>query len=285
MTYSDQWKALSSRICGLMRAGQLHADYLLIQSSDAYGRGKRLREQAEDVLAVIESFRDSFQHSLPPAALASIDKFVTNTGGLIRDTSGGTQANQERVWAALVLLGAFETEMSFILSDVQEAIRARSERAFSHLQRLIVADSAFREKWQTAFEEGDVACEKLGAVQLLQHGIWAFKVDAAGARTDLVFQEPAGKLIEEQRYVDGFVLTEWKKATTESHAEQQFDQARSQAQRYAQDVLAGSELTAYRYAVAVSRQRVSVPDDVYEGGVVYRHINIAVDPRTPSQGD
>ncbi len=47
MTYRDQWKALSSRIRGLMQAGQLHADYLAIQSSDSFGRGKRLREHAE----------------------------------------------------------------------------------------------------------------------------------------------------------------------------------------------------------------------------------------------
>jgi hypothetical protein len=28
MNYADQWKALSSRIRGLMQAGQLHAQYL-----------------------------------------------------------------------------------------------------------------------------------------------------------------------------------------------------------------------------------------------------------------
>ena len=160
--------------------------------------------------------------------------------------------------------------MSFILSDIQQSIRARSERAFSHLQRLIVVDQDFREKWKAAFEVGEVACEKLGAVHLLQHGIWAFKVDAAGARTDLVFQEPAGNLTDEQRYVEGFVLTEWKKAPREDDAERKFAEARSQAQRYAQGALAGSELTDYRYVVVVSRQQVTVPDDLTEAGIVYQ---------------
>jgi hypothetical protein len=191
MTYADQWHALSARIHGLMRAAQLHAQYLGVRSSDTYARGKRLREQCESVLSALLTFRDCFRTSLPPAARISIDEFETRTGTLIRDTTGTPDSLQERVWAALVLLGAFETEMSFFLSDVQESIRTRSERAFSHLQRSIVADPGFREKWQTAYNEGEVACEKLGAVHLLLHGIFAFKIDAAGARTDLVFQEPA----------------------------------------------------------------------------------------------
>ncbi len=284
MTYHDQWKALSSRIRGLMQAGQLHAQFLAVRSSDNYGGAKHLRKQSEDVLSALNVFRDRFQHELSSPALASIENLVASIGGVISETSGGPGAKQERVWAVLVRLSAFETEMSFILSDAQETIRTRSERAFSHLQRLIVADPAFRDKWNRAFEEGEVACEKLGAAHLLLHGIWAFKVDAAGARTDLVFQEPAGDLVDEQRYADGIVLTEWKRMNPKDNAEERFDQARSQAQRYAQGVLAGSELTAYRYAVVVSRQQVSVPDDLTEGGVVYRHINVAVDPRTPSRG-
>ena len=283
MTYVDHWKVLSGRIRGLMQAGQLHAHYLSVRSSDSYGRGKRLREQSASVLSAIQSFRGRFHHSLPPAVLTAIDDFVARTGAMIGDTTGPPDAQQERVWAALVLLAAFETEMSFLLSDVQESIRARSERAFAHLQRSIVADVAFREKWQTAYDEGDVACEKLGAVHLLLHGIWAFKVDAAGGRTDLVFQEPAGDLTNAQRYADGFVLTEWKKTSPGDTSGRPFEDARSQARRYAQGVLAGSELTGYRYAIVVSRQQLEVPGDVLEDGTVYRHVNISVDPRTPSK--
>lgn len=283
MTSSDQWKALSSRIRGLMQAAHLHARFLAIGSGDPYGAGKHLREQSDDVLSALIVFRDRFRDELSSTALASIEKHLAKIGDMISDTSGGPGAKKERVWAALVRLSAFETEMSFILSDAQETIRTRSERAFSHLQRLIVADSTFREKWDRAFKEGEVSCEKLGAVHLLLHGIWAFKVNAAGARTDLVFQEPAGDLTDVQRYVDGIVLTEWKKADPDADAAYQFEQARNQAQHYAEGVLAGSELTGYRYAVVVSRRQVSLPDDLRADGVVYRHINIAVEPLTPSR--
>jgi hypothetical protein len=173
--------------------------------------------------------------------------------------------------------------MSFVLSDVQESIRATSERAFSHLQRSIVVDADLRTKWRRAFDEGEVACERLGAVHLLLHGIWAFKVDGAGARTDLVFQEPVQDLSAAQRYADGLVLTEWKKATFDDQALQRFAEARSQAQRYAQGVLGGNELRRYRYAVVVTQQQVEVPADTEQSGVVCRHINIAVEPQTPSR--
>jgi hypothetical protein len=183
----------------------------------------------------------------------------------------------------MVLLAAFEAEMSFLLSDVQEFIRTRSDRALSHLQRLIVVDSIFREKWQAAFDQGEVACEKLGAVHLLQHGIWAFKVNTAGVRTDLVYQEPNLDLMSPQRYADGIVLTEWKKASAAEDARLRFSDARMQARRYAQGALAGIELTGYRYAIVVSRQQVEVPADLREGEVVYRHVNIAVAPHVPSR--
>ena len=283
MTYHDQWKALSSRIRGLMQAGELHARFLNVNSGDPHGVAKRLRVHCEGVLGGLQSFRKDFAHSLPPAVIARIVDFYNQTDALIADTSGAPGLKQERVRAALVLLGAFETELTFLLSDTQEFVRARSERAFSHLQRSIVVDPEFREKWKAAFEDGEIACEKLGAVHLLLHGIWAFKVNAAGARTDLVFQEPVEDLTDEQGYADGIVLTEWKKAPEATDAEESFCKARAQAKLYALGALAGSELTGYRYAVVVSRKQVVVPADVVEDGVIYRHINIVVEPVTPSR--
>lgn len=283
MSYVEQWKALSSRINGLMRAAELHAHYLSVRSSDTYGRAKRLRDQGTSILAALEAFRDRFQHVLPAEALATISRFLGDVTPMIQDTSGTPETRQELVWATLVMLAGFETELSFVLSDTQQHIRARSERAFAHLQRLIVVDQAARAQWQTAFRDGEVACERLGAVHLLLHGIWAFKVNATGERTDLVFQEPTSDLAAEERYADGLVLTEWKTAASGDLAVQRFAEARLQAQRYAAGALRGNELTAYRYAVVISSQHVPVPADLADGTVTYRHVNIAVDPRTPSR--
>jgi len=130
-------------------------------------------------------------------------------------------------------LAVLETEMSFVLADVQEAIRARCERAFLHLQRSLVVDETIRNKWKTAFAAGETECERHGSVHLLLHGIWAFKVNAEGERTDLIFQEPGGALSRANEYADGLVLTEWKKATAQDEAGRRFGEARAQADRYA----------------------------------------------------
>jgi hypothetical protein len=284
MSYIEQWKALSSRIRGLMQAGELHAHYLTVRSSDTYGRAKRLRDQSASILAALTAFRDRVQHVLPTEASDVISRFLGEVSPLIRgDDSSTPDTRQEQVWAALVMLAGFETEISFVLSDTQQHIRARSERAFAHLQRLIVVDQATRARWQAAFKEGEVACEKLGAVHLFLHGIWAFKISATGERTDLVFQEAVSDLSAEERYADGLVLTEWKTASPGDNAGQRFADARSQARRYAQGALAGNELTAYRYAVVVSSPHVLVPADMVEDTLLYRHINIAVDPQSPSR--
>jgi len=284
MTYADQWRALASRIRGLAQAGHLHAQFLAVRSSDAYRRGQWLHEQGESILVAIQAFRAAFAKSLPPAALSAIDRFVAQSGSVLTVKRDGTRDEmQERESAAVVLLAALETEMSFLLSDVQESIRARSERAFVHLQRSLIVDMTLRDRWLTAFEAGEVACEKLGAVHLLLHGIWAFKVDAAGARTDLVFQEPLDPGAGVERSADGLVLTEWKKADNGNDAAQKFKQARFQASRYTQGALAGIELTGSRYLVVVSRVSVSVPADINEGGVVYRHINVPVEADVPSR--
>lgn len=284
MTYQDEWALLSSRILGLTRATQLYGDLLEVGRNDAFSAAKELHNHADGVLLALEDYQDTFRHTLPPKALDSINNAIQKIKSVLSDKSSTREMERERLYAMVVLLGAFQTEMSFLSSDTQQAIRSRAERAFLHLQRLIVVDKEFRAKWEAAFKAGEIHCEKLGAVHLLLHGIFAFKVNAEGARTDLVFQDRTENLAAAQGYVDGFVLTEWKRALSQADAARKFEEARSQAQGYAQGVLAGSELRAWRYAVVVSHEDVDdLPDDLIEGDVVYRHINIAIEPRTPSQ--
>ena len=42
------------------------------------------------------------------------------------------------------------------------------------------------------------------------------------------------------------------------------------------------EIRFMRYLVIVTSDRVHLPSDIESGGVTYRHINIAVDPASPS---
>jgi hypothetical protein len=282
MILSDQWAAISARIRGLADAARLFSQFQGVSRSDSYGGGRSLSEQYLSVYQSLEQFRDGFQPSLPTGVFDTISQFLSRHGSLFTDQSGTRNLRRERAEAALLFLVALELEVSFLLANSAEIIRARSERAFAHLQRLIVADPSIRAVWQSAHADGEVACERLGAAHLLWHGIYAFKVNATGERTDLVFQEPVA-VGELSRYSDGLVLTEWKRSTSPSDVEDRFGEARRQAARYAEGALAGLELASHRYAIVVSREQVFVPADRQEGDISYRHINIAVAPTPPSR--
>lgn len=285
MSYFEEWKALSSRIRGIIESGELHARFLSINSGDAYARSKRLREHCEKALHGLRDFAKLNEGKVPPMVIQTIADFTGKHTTLFTDQSGTNDSIEQRVWAALVMLGGIESEISFLLSDTQDLIRNRSERAFAHLQRSIVADPDVRAKWIRAFNDGEVSCEKLGGAHLLSHGIFAFKAHGEGERTDLVFQDVLTNLSDQQAYADGFVLTEWKKAKDRKDINRQFLAAKDQADRYGagSGVLGGTELAKYRYLVVVSQELGSPVANTTSGNVIHRHINIAVNPGTPSK--
>jgi hypothetical protein len=283
MSYAEHWEALADQIKSLQRAGELYSRFQSYQKEDSYGAGQYLREQCGAIVQSIEQFRKDFDGSLPAEAATRIDYFLgTTLAAAAKDNS----TSQRGARGALVGLAGFEAEITFILSGRQEQIRARSERALLHLQRTLAVDEEVANKWKKALDRNETACERLGSIHLLSHGIFAFKVDALGARTDLVFNEPPEDSLL-ARGVEGLVLTEWKVAKDRPSAVKAFRAARTQAELYKQGPLAGTELTHYRYLIAVSLKGLpsnSVPpNETTASGITYRHINIVVQPDLPSK--
>ena len=86
-----------------------------------------------------------------------------------------------------------------------------------------------------------------------------------------------------KRSSDGLVLTEWKRLGKSGDPSKLFELARKQAELYVGGVLGGMELRKYRYAVLVTQNAVAIPNDHEIGDVIYRHINVVVDPEVPSK--
>jgi hypothetical protein len=279
MTFFDSWKAINAHIEGVEQAAELHSRFLQINSGSPYGADKYLQEQCEAILDQLKSFRSAYSSILPKQALASIDDCFAVGGKHIKDNSGKPDALLLRT--ILVMLSAFRARLSFHLADQGEQIRSRAELAFLHLQRLIAVDEDIRKKWENAFERGEVYCEALGAVHLLWHGIWAFKANAAGARTDLIYNEAPPQAV--QTAAVGLALTEWKLVRASDTSSAKFAEAQQQAERYITGSLAGFELMSHRYLIAVSKEEISPPIDEEKNGVIYRHINTAVTPTIPSK--
>jgi hypothetical protein len=272
VNHLEEWVAIKARIKGLTKAG-LRTD---LQRD---GSWRYFRDQCLDILSILEGFRSTHSEILPPASILSINRILGRKAGL---SQGGQMLESyvQLTRQTLAELGAFESELTYLLSDRQQRIRSITERAFQHLRRLIVADKEVQGKWLGAFEQHEVACEKLGAAHLLWHGIFAFKAHGAGAQTDLILGEPVSDRVA--GYAEGIVLTEWKVAGDEGEAIEKLAQARSQAEMYAGGLLAGIELRSHRYLVVVTRKDTELPPDMVVGGVTYRHVNIPVEPAVVS---
>lgn len=281
MSAIDEWASIAARIRGFISACQLAAT--LREREQAGADAHFLAQQCAEIAEMIRAFQ-GVSDTLPRKGKVALDRFATQHANKIVFVDGHDSKRKDwNVRNAAVMFAAFEAEMSHALGDADARILGISERAFEHLKRSIAADEGVRTRWQTAFKKGEPTCEALGAVHLLGLGIWAFKADGRTGRTDLVYQEPisGGELLA--RAVEGLVLTEWKLAKSTGELRAKTEEARSQTKLYAAGELGGIELRSSRFIVIVTEKAMRVPEDIDEGGITFRHINLPVDPDTPSK--
>lgn len=283
MNWRTEWKAISDRISGLSTAGQLFVKFWGNKTfEDPYGAIKQeLLPQARDTFKSIEQFLEVSKVHLPVTAADCAKRFIESKNNLFLADNPGDYTHLQ---AVLTNLLSFQTEFTYQISDTSAFTKRLVERAFIHLKRSIIADISIKEKWKEAFNHGETSCEKLGATHLLLHGIWAFKASTEGGRTDLILGKPLKNLSEVENTAEAMVLTEWKVVKNQGkELEKKLLKALRQAKKYSSGVLAGFELANYRYLVIVSENDMDMPEDIRENEIIYRYVNIAVDPLLPSK--
>jgi hypothetical protein len=287
MIWQVEWRALSASILSLIEAGSFLVASAQVRSDDPYQARRVLAVQAQDIFGLIDGFRHKYSSQLPRLAQQRLQDFYdrnVNTFYSGDITRGNSDAQFHGLQLYIALLSSFRTEFTYLLSDEKEVMaRSLVDRAFLHLQRSVVADPAFGEKWTNAFDRHETACEKLGAIHLLQFGIYAFKAHAAGEQTDLVLGTKLQITPEIERASEALVLTEWKLVKDEQARDAKIEVAYSQAKSYAAGSLGGFELELHRYLVMVSKDVLEMPDDRQDASVTYHHKNIAVSPGEPSR--
>lgn len=280
-----EWQSIEFRIAGLqstasivLTASGIHTNGLAYEALSNFA----LRPTLVEVLSSLAAFNDAYAADLPTQASEYLK------GGLRRvfevigaDRSRWQQATWQAAFNATAILVGLCVEIASALVDREAVGRRNTERAFEHLQRSIVADENYRERWRSVYKEGETACERLGAVHLLLHGIWAFKAHSEGERTDLVLQDKLA-IGNAERSADTLVLTEWKLAKKRSEVAAKAEDGMRQARIYGSSSLAAIELASVRYIVVVTEEREVMRDDERVGPVTYRFINIAVSPLGPS---
>lgn len=275
-----RWNEIESRIDTLHSSADIYFNAIQTTGEDYFGvSGRHVIPEAREIRELIVSFRRTYSDVLSPGAIGAFDRFIRDS----RDTFQGA-SGINGVAGVAVSLGAIRAGLAYHLKGVDTYGNSITERSFEHLRRSIVVDDGIRTRWISAFKEGEVQCEKLGSVHMLLHGIWAFKVDAKGERTDLVFGDPLSLGAAERTAPSAIVLTEWKVARTSEDAVQQLGTARKQAEHYSTGSLSDLELLNTRYLIVVTERRVEMPADIMLANVRYRHINIAVNPEPPSKG-
>jgi len=283
MSWHREWKAIEESISDLRDICKDVVSAMGVQNSDPFGAKKNvILPMASDIAVRIRTLGQRYSSQLPTTAFERIKDLEKLP--LEMDSSPVMQKHIAATAYFCAELQRFRSDFNYLTSDLEGTAVRLTARAFIHLQRSIVADASVREKWKFALSQHETACEKLGAVHLLQHGIWSFKVDSIGERTDLVLGEALRDQALEEVYLsaEGLVLTEWKTAT-QSNSEQKYQEALVQAERYARGSLAAIELKGYRYLVIVTIDFLNdVPAEFEKDGIIYKYINIAVDPKSPS---
>ena len=175
MNWYHEWQALSARIQGLLDAGVFFYSALQHSSADDQSvRKKILLRDAQQIFSSLNDYLQSYRSAFPERALASLERFLNQKE--IKEFNFNPSGAQirGRVQFALTSLAAFRSEFSYVISDTQAVALRITERAFVHLQRSIMVNDDIRKNWIAAFDIGETKCEKLGALHLLSHGIWAF---------------------------------------------------------------------------------------------------------------
>ncbi len=275
-----EWRALSARIAAIFAS----AKFLNLGTLDPiYWDGNRtaagtaIFENAKSTVESLEKLRDTAL--LPAQPRDCLNKLLAAW----KESNGPHGKRVENgLLPALTLLASFRAEFEYLISDHETVTKSLARRAFTHLQSSLAADPEVRKKWTDAFERGEIACESLGACHLLLHGIWSFKANSSGARTDLVLGEPQENWDEARRAAQGLILTEWKRVASPEELEKRAEEAMRQAKIYSAEPLAGFEVASTRYLVLVSKKRLEPLPPIIQGTVTYEYRNIAVDPETPS---
>lgn len=293
MRWQKDWELISERIGSLVRMlqayngglgvlGSFSAVRVAGNSNDLPETTGEIYRSADDAYMRLIKFREH-EAALPQLARHRLSELVND---LFRRYPNARERDfkptYDQTLAFVISLAAFSSEFSLLLADTEASQRSMVDRAFFHLQRSIVADELFAARWRSAFADGETACERLGAVHLLVFGIYAFKANSAGERTDLVLGESV-IVPQVEGFADALILTEWKKVANPANIAEKAEQAFEQARLYSSGSLAGFELGSRRYLILVSEQRLLMPDERADGPVTYEYRNIAVSPDTPSR--
>ncbi|MDP2316535.1 MAG: hypothetical protein Q8P41_26820 [Pseudomonadota bacterium] len=172
-TGRGEWESVFGRARAVIEAVRFH----LASHTSYYGTGNYLMTEVEKSRAEIRKIHE--RRALSPKVTSCIER----RDGL--EWVKPSNAPRDVAHVASLLAG-YTAELEYHLRDHDTVWASQVERAFLHLNHTLFVDKCVRARWSRAFVQREEECEKLGALHLLSHGIWAFKAHGLRERTDLI---------------------------------------------------------------------------------------------------
>lgn len=270
--WRDEWRQLSMRL----NAWRSLAETFLGNQPGLITDWKQLKPAADLLVGDAQHLAMRIRSlALPEPYKAHLGQALERMDSLSRVVEG-----PKGVLHQLLVLAALRAPVDEAYLATEDQRRSLVDRAFLHLNRTLSIDEAARARWLEAFEY-ETRCEKLGALHLLSHGVYTFKADAGTGRTDLILGTPL-QVSDDVRSASVLVLTEWKLARPADDVAEVARVGRRQVERYAQVELGGFELRDTRYVVIVSRAPSVVPQVETVGNVMFKYVNVVIEPLRPS---
>jgi len=271
------------------------AQLLNVNTGIQQGLCEKLSKETLSIFDLIDNFYNTYKTK--NILDAKIEELLKDFIQLNSDRYKQVSNSFDEIKLAVINFGLLSNQLDFFMSDKTTYFKSIIERSFHHLQRLIIVDKTIRSTWRKIYDKKrEPELEQYGAVHLLHHGIWAFKADASGGRTDLILGNSITQpqLDEIQSVTEIMVLTEWKKLKKTKKKNDDMDKAieaaYAQAQRYTNDTLFGFELKDIRYLVIVGekifKNSIFIKEkDKEKNGILYKVVCIDVDPKIPSKSN
>ncbi len=270
MLLNKEWEALYRRI--EITVAPLHGDWNALLRVNHY-RDTILRQEINECVGSWANLVENHRGSLSATVLEIHGEMAQRFQGWESQKSASQNASMLLI-NMLRNLELYASRFSYELKTNDTPKLQLTERAFSHLQRRILAEPMYQTMWKEAYEEPgrkEERCERLGASHFLLHGVWCFKANdtGRGGRTDLIMTSqgrglPQNEVLDTS---DALVLTEWKVLSTYGGAmNDAIEAARVQAHRYGNPsgILGALELQRVRYLVVVSRTWEPIEQEEFE---------------------
>src|SRR5258708_6131781 len=147
MVWRSEWAAIAARIDGLMDASRFLLDAFGGVDLDAHQSVRlQIMPEARGLGMALRTFHHQHRNHLPDNARRFLETFLQTSAGVVPDATGPMDLQPIVAWQL------FRSQFEYALRDSEQVVVGATERAFAHLQRLIVADPTVGRTWQAAFK-------------------------------------------------------------------------------------------------------------------------------------